>query len=92
MPIFVSYGGRFTFTTDQCREVINYIKQPMNGLKAACPSPGGGVTDARLDELIGLYGTDTMFLIGGDMFRRSDNLEDNMKYFFRRLGELSSGK
>ncbi|ETJ15535.1 MAG: hypothetical protein Q620_VSAC01006G0002, partial [Veillonella sp. DORA_A_3_16_22] len=34
------------------------IKQPMALMKAACPAPGGGVTDARLNELVKLYGND----------------------------------
>lgn len=88
MPIFVSYGGRFTFTKEQCKRISHYIKDDNRFIKAACPSPGGGVTDARLDELVSLYGSDTMFLVGGDMFRRGPNIEDNMKYFVERLERL----
>ncbi len=57
-------------------------------MKAACSAPGGGVTDARLPELVSLYGNDTMFLVGGDMFRRGSDLEANMAYFVSRLEEL----
>lgn len=89
MPIFVSYGGRFTFTKEQCQRISHYIKHETPYIKAACPSPGGGVTDARLDELVSLYGPDTMFLVGGDMFRRGPNIEENMKYFVERLERLS---
>ena len=89
MPIFVSYGGRFTFTREQCARISGYIKSENSYIKEACPAPGGGVTDARLDELVSLYGPDTMFLVGGDMFRRGPQIEDNMKYFVSRLTELS---
>lgn len=89
MPIFVSYGGRFTFTEEQCKWISHYIKVDNPYMKSACPAPGGGVTDARLDELVSLYGPDTMFLVGGDMFRRGPNIEDNMKYFVSRLEGLS---
>ena len=89
MPIFVSYGGRFTFTEDQCKRISSYIKHPFGVMKAACPAPGGGVTDARLNELVALYGNDTMFLVGGDMFRRGPDIEANMAYFVERLSELS---
>ena len=92
MPIFVSYGGRFTFTEEQCKRISNYIKQPMALMKAACPAPGGGVTDARLNELVKLYGNDTMFLVGGDMFRRGPDIEANMAYFVERLSDLSESK
>ena len=89
MPIFVSYGGRFTFTEKQCKRISSYIKRPMGLMKAACPAPGGGVTDARLNELVELYGNDTMFLVGGDMFRRGPDIEANMSYFVERLTKLS---
>ena len=89
MSIFVSYGGRFTFTEEQCKRISSYIKRPMGLMKAACPAPGGGVTDARLNELVELYGNDTMFLVGGDMFRRGPDIEANMSYFVERLTKLS---
>lgn len=89
MPIFVSYGGRFTFTAEQCKRISSYIKQPLGLMKSACPAPGGGVTDARLNELVELYGNDTMFLVGGDMFRRGPDIEANMSYFVERLTKLS---
>ena len=92
MPIFVSYGGRFTFTEEQCKRISDYIKQPIALMKAACPAPGGGVTDVRLNELVKLYGNDTMFLVGGDMFRRGPDIESNMAYFVERLTDLSESK
>ena len=92
MMVFVSYGGRFTFTQEQCKRIAAYIKHPVGLVKAGCPAPGGGVTDARLTELVELYGNDTMFLVGGDMFRRGPDLESNMAYFVNRLEELSQLK
>lgn len=85
MDIFVTYGGRFTFTTEACKGLHDKLSQPWTGIKAACPSPGGGVTAKRLPELMELYGKDTMFLVGGDMFRRGPDLQDNMKYFISLL-------
>ena len=81
MNIFVSYGGRFTFEPDVCRHICEVNRRPLGNILPSCPSPGGGVTEARLPELIDLYGKDTMFLVGGDMFRRGPNLIDNMKAF-----------
>ena len=89
MLVFVSYGGRFTFTRSQCQQISAYSKQRVGMMKAACPAPGGGVTDVRLAELVELYGNDTMFLVGGDLFRRGPDLEANMAYFVNRLEELS---
>ncbi len=91
MPIFVSYGGRFTFSKEACQRIHQYCTKAVPGLKAACPSPGGGVTEARLPELLDAYGKDTMFLVGGDMFRRGDNLEENTKVFLEILANHAYG-
>lgn len=85
MPIFVSYGGRFTFTAEQCKKIHATCTMPYHGMKAACPSPGGGVTAKRLPELMRLYGPDTMYLVGGDMFRRGNDLEANTQFFIEIL-------
>lgn len=89
MSIFVSYGGRFTFTAQQCQQIATYCTKPIEGLKATCPAPGGGVTEKRLPELLDIYGLDTMFLVGGDMFRRGPDLTANMKVFVDLLARHS---
>ena len=58
-------------------------------MRLRVPAPGGGVTDVTIDELVKLYGNDTMFLVGGDMFRRGPDIESNMAYFVERLTDLS---
>ncbi len=85
MTIFVSYGGRFTFTAQECLAIMQQLTKPLASIKASCPGPGGGVTAARLPELKGIYGSDVMYLVGGDMFRRSTDLEANMKFFIDLL-------
>lgn len=90
MSIFTSYGGRFTFSKEQCKAIHESVCAPLEGILAGCPSPGGGVTEARLPELLDLYGQDTMFLVGGDMFRRGPNLEDNMKAFIHLLSSYEA--
>ncbi len=85
MNIFVSYGGRFTFEPDVCRHICDANREPLATIKPSCPAPGGGVTEARLPELITMYGKDTMYLVGGDMFRRGPDLTENMKAFIEIL-------
>lgn len=85
MNIFTSYGGRFTFSPEDCLQVIDESLKPVEGLKASCPSAGGGITEKRLPELLDLYGEDMMFLVGGDMFRRGPHLKENMEAFVKLL-------
>lgn len=85
MPIFVSYGGRFSYSKELCRDIIKTLLGSHMPIKKSCPSPGGGVTAARLPELFEVYGRDVMYLVGGDMFRRGTDLTDNAKYFIELL-------
>ena len=70
--IFPSYGGRFSFTPDECRDLCAGALQPMSGLRACVPFPAGGITLARVPEQVSFYGVDTGLLIGGDLFRHGD--------------------
>lgn len=85
MSIFVSYGGRFTFSKETCQSIVRKSLTDTVPILPSCPSPGGGVTEARLPELMEVYGRDVMYLVGGDMFRRSHDLESNVKVFLELL-------
>lgn len=91
MCIFVSYGGRFTFSKEECKRICEGCVRP-ELIRSAIPSPGGGVTEKRLPELLDLYGNDTMFLVGGDMFRRGPRLRDNMKVFIDLVERYSTDR
>lgn len=92
MSIFVSYGGRFTASKEMCQSIICRLLDNALPIRTSCPSPGGGVTAARLPELMDVYGTDAMFLIGGDMFRRGSDLTENAKFFLDILESGTSKK
>jgi ribulose-bisphosphate carboxylase large chain len=63
--IFPNFGGRFGYSRDTCLAVAEALRGPNGALKAAVPTPAGGMTPARVDEMLGFYGRDTMLLIGG---------------------------
>ena len=48
------------------------------------PAPGGGMTMENIPDMAALYGRDVVYLVGGGLFRRSDDLVENCRYF-RRL-------
>ena len=66
--IFPSFGGRFSFTREDCQELVHGTEEPMGSLRAIFPAPGGGMTLDRLPELLAFYGRDVVFLIGGGLF------------------------
>ncbi len=70
--IFPSYGGRFSFTPEQCAGIAEAARRPFAGLKPILPSPGGGMSIERVPELVAHYGSDVLLLIGADLHRGGD--------------------
>ncbi|MHB8901867.1 MAG: RuBisCO large subunit C-terminal-like domain-containing protein [Thermoguttaceae bacterium] len=82
--IFPNYGGRFSFSQDECRDILRATSSPMGHLPPIFPSPAGGMKLERVPDLCRFYGNDSVLLIGGDLHRHGPNLADNC----RRLADL----
>ncbi|MBK5929453.1 RuBisCO large subunit C-terminal-like domain-containing protein [Halochromatium salexigens] len=65
--IFPSYGGRFAFSTTECREIATSARTPLKRLAPIWPVPAGGMRLEQVPELVRFYGHDSMLLIGGDL-------------------------
>jgi len=87
--IYPNYGGRFSFTKDQCHEVVAGLTAPLQGFPASLPAPGGGMSVARVPEMLETYGDEMILLIGGDLFRGDGSLESTSQRF-RELVEGTS--
>lgn len=72
LSVFPTYGGRFSFSQDECREIVDASSAPMGEFATICPTPGGGMTLDRIDEVIEFYGPDVALLVGGDLHRGDD--------------------
>jgi len=84
--IFPNYGGRFSFSQENCRRIVAGTAAPMGGIKPIFPAPGGGMSLARVPEMLDLYGRDVIFLVGGGLHQHGPDLVENCRYF-RRLVE-----
>ena len=64
------------------------LRAPLGGLKAAAPSPAGGMTPARVAEMLAFYGPDTLLLIGGALLVAApDKLTQDTAAFVRAVAE-----
>ena len=70
--IFPNYGGRFSFSPAECRALTAGVCAPMGPIEPALPAPAGGMTLARVPEMLSFYGRDVVLLIGGDLHRQGD--------------------
>jgi ribulose-bisphosphate carboxylase large chain len=60
--------------------------EPMGDYPSIFPTPGGGMSLARIPELLDLYGNDVLFLVGGSLYSRSADLVENAKHFMSLVG------
>ena len=83
--IFPNMGGRFGFSEAECRRIAAACAAPLGSLAASLPCPGGGMSLQGVPAMVQLYGADVVLLIGGGLFRPSEDLVGNC----RRLRELA---
>jgi ribulose-bisphosphate carboxylase large chain len=80
ISVFPTFGGRFAFTPEDCRQIVDAASEPMAGYLATLPAPGGGVTMDRLPELTSFYGNDVVFLIGGGLHHSADLVREVARF------------
>ena len=84
--IFPNFGGRFSFSREECADIVQGTTLPMGHLRTIFPAPGGGMSLARVPEMLETYGTELIFLIGGGLFKHGPDLVENCR-FFRKMTE-----
>ena len=72
--VFPSHGGRFGYTPQTCTDLAARARQDWHGLAPAIPAPAGGMTLARVGEILDFYGPRTMVLIGGSLLEARERL------------------
>lgn len=79
--IYVNYGGRFPFSQADCRGIVEATAQPLGHLNPIFPTPGGGMTLARLPEMLEFYGREVILLIAGGLYGHGPHLAENCRQF-----------
>ena len=88
MTIFPNFGGRFSFSKDECLDIASNCRKQFKGIKSILPAPGGGMTTDRLPEMIDAYGKNFVLLIGGGLHRHSDDIKRNTEYFRKMVEKI----
>ncbi len=86
--IFPNFGGRFSFSREECAELAWCTSAPLGHVKPIFPTPGGGMSLARVPDMLETYGRQVILLIGGDMYRHGPDLAASCR-LFRRLVEAA---
>ena len=83
--IYPNYGGRFSFSKQECKSIAEASSQQMGTLKPIFPCPGGGMSIEKVPDMLETYGRDVVFLIGGGLFKNGPDLVENCRYFSRMI-------
>ena len=86
--IFPNFGGRFSFSREECSKIVAGTVEPMGQLKSIFPAPGGGMSLSRVPEMLEIYGQDLIFLIGGGLFKHGLDLVENCRSFRKMVQSL----
>ncbi len=84
--IYPNFGGRFSFSKEECQSIARMSTEEMGSLKPIFPCPAGGMSLQSIPESLAVYGKDVIFLVGGGLFRHGDDVVENSRYF-RKLVE-----
>lgn len=63
--VFPNHGGRFGYSRRACAALADALRSSWGGKPAAAPVPAGGMTTARVAEILDFYGPGVILLIGG---------------------------
>jgi ribulose-bisphosphate carboxylase large chain len=83
--IFPNYGGRFSFSREECGQITTGTTVAMGPLKPIFPAPGGGMSLDRVPDMLEVYGNDVIFLIGGGLHQQGPDLVENCRCFQRMV-------
>ena len=70
--IYPHEGGRFPFPSAWSAALAERLRGQIGDLRPAFPVPAGGIAAARVPELVGSLGPDTIFLIGSALYGEPD--------------------
>ena len=77
--IFPNFGGRFSFSREDCITLAEGAGTPMGGIRPVFPVPAGGMSVAQVQELANAYGNQLIILVGGGLFRSGPDLVENCR-------------
>jgi ribulose-bisphosphate carboxylase large chain len=79
--IFTNFGGRFSFSKQDCKDIVDGCNDPMGHIKPIFPTAGGGITFQLLPEILKVYNRDVVLLMGGGLHTESSDLIANCRKF-----------
>ncbi len=83
--IYPNARGRFSYTEDECLAINQAARSTNSRFAGVFPTPGGGINRATIPKWLSLYGPNTVFLIGGSLYKHPDGIQAAAREFRQQL-------
>lgn len=90
--IFPNHSGRFSFTMQECVDIVDTARDPQLPFAPIFPTPGGGMQRETVPYFIDKYGIDTVFLIGGSLYEHPGGIRQAAQEILTILQEAQYEK
>jgi ribulose-bisphosphate carboxylase large chain len=85
ISVFPNAGGRFGFTSAECRAIAERGRAPLGGLVPMFPAPGGGMNLDNTAAMAADFGTDSIWLVGGRLLMHPGGPEAGARAFREKM-------
>lgn len=80
--IYPNAHGRFSFSEQDCLDINSACRRDDAPYKSVFPTPGGGMQRDTIPKWLEKYGPDTVFLIGGSLYKHPDGIQKASQEIF----------
>jgi len=87
IAVFPNAGGRFAFTTEECRAIGERSRAPLGTSAPSWPAPGGGMNLDNAADMARDFGADAIWLVGGRLLMHSGGPEAGACAFRDAIGK-----
>ena len=87
--VYPNHGGRFGYSPATCHALAATAREEWAHVKPCLPVPAGGMTQARVEEMLDFYGPDTIILIGGALLATRERLTEEVAAFVTTVARHS---
>jgi ribulose-bisphosphate carboxylase large chain len=85
ITVFPNAGGRFAFTSEECRAIASRGREHFGGLAPILPAPGGGMSLDSTPAMTSDFGTDAVWLVGGRLLMHPGGPEAGARAFREKM-------
>lgn len=83
ITIYPTYGLNYPISEKDCRQIAAACRRALGGCLPILPTAAGRMTASRIREMVTLYGSDLVFILGSDLRREPTHIRSACLDFLR---------